>query len=56
MGQLKEVVKQINAGQEAFNNKLKSIGSQKIKLLAVEWFNRTRGKLKEYLTQMSLKL
>ena len=36
IGQLKEVVEQINAGQEAFNNKLKSIGTKKVKLLAVK--------------------
>src|SRR6266568_6526103 len=56
MGQLKEVIEQINAGQEAFNNKLKSIGTKKVKLLAVKQFNRTQMKLKGYLTQMSLKL
>ncbi len=45
MGQLKEVIKQINTGQEAFNNKLKSIGTKKIKLLVVKQFNRLKIKL-----------
>ena len=36
MGQLKAVVEQINKGQEAFNNRLKDIGTVKIKLLAVK--------------------
>ena len=56
MGQLREVIKQINQGQEAFNNKLKSIETNIVKLLAVKRFNRTRIRLKGYLTQMSLKL
>ena len=47
---------QINQGQEAFNNRLKSIGTNAVKLLAVKQFNGTRVKLKGYLTQMSLKL
>src|SRR6266566_3074256 len=54
IGQLKEIIEQINAGQEAFNNKLRSIGTKKVKLLAVKQFNRTQMKLKGYLTQMSL--
>jgi len=36
MGQLREVIEQINQGQEAFNNKLKSIETNAVKLLAVE--------------------
>src|SRR6266567_4835628 len=56
IGQLREVVEQINQGQEAFNNKLKSIETNAVKLLAVKRFNGTRVKLKGYLTQMSLKL
>ncbi len=36
MGQLKEIIKQINQGQEAFNNKLNSIGINAVKLLAVK--------------------
>ena len=39
IGQLRVVVKQINKGQEAFNNRLKSIGTKKVKLLAVKQFN-----------------
>src|SRR6266568_8965640 len=46
----------MNQGQEAFNNKLKSIGTNMVKLPAVKRFNRTRVKLKGYLTQISLKL
>src|SRR6266576_3666382 len=56
MGQLREVIEQINQGQEAFNNKLKSIGTNAVKLLAVKRFNGTQIKLKGYLTQISLKL
>ena len=36
IGQLKAIMEQINKSQEAFNNKLKSIGTKKIKLLAVK--------------------
>ncbi len=36
IGQLRAVIEQINKGQEAFNNKLKSIGTKKVKLLAVK--------------------
>src|SRR6266704_421589 len=56
MGQLREVIDQINQGQEAFNNKLKSIGINAVKLLVVKRFNGTQIKLKGYLTQISLKL
>src|SRR6266576_6431102 len=49
-------MEQINQGQEAFNNRLKSIGTNTVKLLAVKRFNRTRIRLKEYFTQISLKL
>src|SRR6266567_9240272 len=56
IGQFREVVEQINQGQEAFNNKLKSIGTKKVKLLAVKRFNRIQVKLKGYFIQISLKL
>ena len=36
IGQLKEVIEQINIGQKAFNNKLRSIGTKKVKLLIVK--------------------
>ncbi len=36
IGQLKVVIEQINKGQEAFNNKLKDIGTAKVKLPAVK--------------------
>ena len=36
IGQLRVVIKQINKGQEAFNNRLKSIGTKKVKLLVVK--------------------
>ena len=48
IGQLRSVVKQINIGQAAFNNKLKDIGTAKIKLLKVKQFDGTQGKLKGY--------
>ena len=46
----------MNTGQEAFKNKLNSIGTKKFKLLAVKQFNRLCIKLKGYLTQIALKL
>ena len=49
-------MEQINQGQEAFNNKLNSIGTNAVKLLAVKWFNGIRIKLKGYFIQISLKL
>ena len=36
MGQLRVVIEQINKGQEAFNNRLKNIGTKKVKLLVVK--------------------
>ena len=36
IGQLREIMEQINQNQEAFNNKLKSIGTNAVKLLAVK--------------------
>ena len=36
IGQLREVIKQINQGQEAFNNKLKSIRTNTVKLPVVK--------------------
>src|SRR6266567_7935215 len=56
IGQLKEIIDQINIGQTAFNKKLKDIGKAKVKLLEVKQFNRTRAELKGYLIQISLKL
>ena len=41
IGQLKEIVDQINIGQAVFNKKLKDIGKAKVKLLKVKQFNRT---------------
>ena len=49
IGQLREVIEQINQGQEAFNNKLRSIGTNAVKLPAVKRFNKTWIKLKGYL-------
>ena len=49
MGQLREIIEQINQGQEAFENKLNSIGTNIVKLPAVERFDGTRIKLKGYL-------
>ncbi len=56
IGQLREIVDQINIGQAAFNKKLKDIGKAKVKLLKVKRFNRTRIELKGYLIQILLKL
>ena len=56
IGQLREIVDQINIGQAAFNKKLKDIGKAKVKLLEVKWFNKIQAELKGYLTQMLLKL
>ena len=36
IGQLREIVDQINIGQIAFNKKLKDIGKAKVKLLEVK--------------------
>ena len=36
MGQLREIIDQINIGQAAFNEKLKDIGKAKVKLLKVK--------------------
>ena len=36
MGQLREIVDQINIGQAVFNEKLKDIGKAKVKLLEVK--------------------
>ena len=36
IGQLREIVDQINIGQAAFNKKLKDIGKAKVKLLEVK--------------------
>src|SRR6266567_373236 len=46
----------MNQGQEAFNNKLNSIGINAVKLPAIKRFNGTWVKLKGYLIQISLKL
>ena len=46
----------MNAGQLAFNEKLKDISKAKVKLLEVKRFDGTQVKLKGYLTQIALKL
>ena len=56
IGRLKEIVEQIKNNQTVFNNKLKSIGLDKIKMPSVKRFNRIKTKLKGYLIQMTLKL
>ena len=56
MGRLKVFIKQIKGNQEVFNNKLESIGANKIKMPLIKRFNRTRVKFKGYLIQMTLKL
>ena len=40
IGQLRAVIEQINKGQEAFNNRLKSIRTKKVKLLVIKRFNK----------------
>ena len=40
MGQLREIMDQINISQAVFNKKLKDIGKAKVKLLEVKQFNR----------------
>ena len=42
--------------QDTLNNKFTKVGVQKIKMLTIEQFNRTKSKLKEFLTQIRLKL
>ena len=39
IGQLKEIMDQMNIGQTAFNKKLKNINKAKVKLLEVKQFN-----------------
>ena len=56
IGQLREIVDQINMGQVVFNEKLKDIGKAKVKLLEIKWFNGIQMELKGYLTQILLKL
>ena len=46
----------MNISQAALNNKLKSIGGKKVKLLAVKRFNKIQIKLKGYFIQILLKL
>ncbi len=41
IGQLREIVDQINIGQVAFDEKLKDIGKAKVKLPEVKRFNGT---------------
>ena len=48
MGQLREIMDQINIDQAAFNKKLKDINKAKVKLLKVKRFNRTQMELKGY--------
>ena len=54
--QLKEIVTQIQENWNALSNKLQKIGMQKIKISTIKHFNKTRSKLKEFLTQIRLKL
>ena len=56
IGQLREIVDQMNIGQAAFNEKLKDIGKAKVKLPEIKRFNRMQIELKGYLIQISLKL
>ena len=56
MGQLKNVIKQIKNNQKAFKVRINNIGTAKLKMLAVERFNRIKSKLKRFLVQIRLKL
>ena len=40
IGQLREIIDQINIGQAVFNKKLKDIDKAKVKLLKVKQFNK----------------
>src|SRR6266702_1144988 len=53
---LKDIVDQMNNNQLALNNKINGIGLLKIKLLSLEWFDGTRLKLKELLSQIRFKV
>src|SRR6266702_1961080 len=53
---LKDIVDQINNNQLALNNKINGIGLLKVKLLSIKRFDRTRSKLKGFLSQMRFKV
>ena len=47
---LRHIVDQINNNQLALDNKINGIGLSKVKLLSIERFDRTRSKLKGFLS------
>ena len=56
MGQLKNVVEQMQNNIIALDNKINNVGSAKIKLFLIKYFNKTCIKFKGYLMQMKFKL
>ncbi len=49
MGQLRGIADQINNNQQALDNKISEMGLSKVKLPSIEWFDRTKLKLKGFL-------
>ena len=56
IARLKEVIKRIDINNARLKAKIKDIGTIKVKMLLIEQFNRTRNKLKGFLTQMRIKV
>ena len=54
--QLKEVIERIDINNIGLEAKIKDIGTIKVKMLLIERFDRTRNKLKGFLTQMRMKI
>ena len=50
IGRLKEVIKRIDINNIGLKAKIKDIRTIKVKMLLIERFNRTRNKLKGFLT------
>jgi hypothetical protein len=56
MGQLRQIVDQMNDNLQALNNKVSEIGMTKVKLPSIERFNSTKSRLKGFLLQMKFKI
>ena len=56
MGQLRQIVDQMNDNLQALNNKVSEIGMTKVKLLSIERFNSTRLRFKRFLLQIKFKI
>ena len=50
MDRLKEVIKRMDINNVGLEAKIKDIGTIKVKMLLIERFDRTRNKLKGFLT------